>query len=103
MSTSSRLTVRLDRAELRILRSQAIRNGQSLSAFARQKILHGGGADTVNSEETVNQILPVVQARFDELADEIQAIKSNARQIDERASDRLKKAVQIIFEEIRKK
>lgn len=103
MANSAKLTIRMSEAEARILRAQSIRHGVSLSAFARQKILHGGGADAVNSEETVNQILPVVQARFDELADEIQAIKSDARQIDERASDRLKKSVQIIFEEIRKK
>lgn len=103
MAASAKLTVRLTDGEARILRSQAIRLGLSLSAFARQQILHGGGADTAGTEEIVNQILPVVEARFDGLLDEVQAIKSEALQIEERGAERLKKAVQIIVEEVRKK
>lgn len=102
MPISPKLTVRLTEAESRILRSQAIRNGQSLSAFARHQILHGGYGST-GIEDIVSQILPVVQARFDELADEVQATKSEARQAEERTTEKLKKAVQIIVEEVRKK
>lgn len=103
MATSAKLTVRLTEGEARILRAQAIRSGLSLSAFARRQILHGGSADAAGTEEIVSQILPVIEAGFDGLIEEVHAIKSEARQIEERATDRLKKAVQIIAEEIRKK
>lgn len=102
MTSSAKLTIRLTDNESRILRSQAIRVGLSLSAFARQQILHGGSG-SAEIEGIVSQILPVVEARFDGLSEEVQAIKSEARQIEERASDRLKKAVQIIVDEVRKK
>lgn len=102
MLASSKLTVRLTEAELRILRSQAIRNGQSLSAFARNQILHKGHGST-DIEDVVGQILPVVEARIDSLSEEVQVIKSEARQAEERATEKLKKAVQIIVEEVRKR
>lgn len=102
MANSAKITIRLTDGESRILRSQAIRTGLSLSAFARQQILHGGSG-SAEIEGVVSQILPAVEARFDGLSEEVQAIKSEARQADERGTERLKKAVQILAEEIRKK
>jgi len=103
MATSAKLTVRLTDGEARILRSQAIRSGLSLSAFARRQILHGGSADVGATEAIVSQILPAVEARFDALAEELQSIKSEARAIEGRTAEKLKKTVQIIVEEVRKK
>lgn len=93
MAASAKLTIRLTEGEARILRSQAIRAGLSLSAFARSQILHGGRNDAAATEEIVSQILPVVEARLDGLTEEVQAIKSEARQIEERTSNRLIQAV----------
>lgn len=103
MVASAKITIRLTHDEARILRSQAIRLGLSLSAFARRQILHGGSADAVGTEEIVSQMLPVVEAHFDGLRNEMQAIKSEARQIEDRATDRLKKAVQIIVSNMESK
>lgn len=103
MAASSKITVRLTENEARILRSQAIRSGLTISAFARQQILHGGSTDAAGAEKIVDQILPAVEARLDTLLDEIQAIKQEARHTEDRTTERLKKAVQIVAEEIRKK
>lgn len=96
VSASAKLTVRLTEAESRILRSQAIRNGQSLSAFARQRILQGGGTSTTEIEQIVGQILPVIAAQFDALEDQIQIIRSEVRQADERSAERLKQAANFL-------
>lgn len=104
MAASSKLTIRMTEGEARILRAQAIRQGVTLSAFARHQILHGGnGNDAAVAEQIVNQILPVIEARFDVLEAELQSTRAETRGMEERSSERLKKAVQILFEEIRKK
>lgn len=103
MANSAKLTIRLTDGEARILRSQAMRLGLSLSAFARQQILHGGSTDAVKAEEIVSQILPVVEAHLDGLLEEVQSIKSEARQVEDRATERLKKAVQIIVNKTEEK
>lgn len=102
MAASSKITIRLTDNEVRILRSQAIRQGISLSAFTRRQILHGGSTDVAATEEIVGQILPAIEARFDQIADELQSIKSDAQQSEERVSDRLKKAVLMILQEVKK-
>lgn len=98
MVASAKITIRLTDGEARILRSQAIRGGLSLSAFARRQILHGSTVDAAPIEGIVSQILPVVDARFDQIEETIQAIRSAITQSEERTSDRLKKAVQFLVE-----
>lgn len=96
MAASAKLTIRLTDGESRILRSQAIRMGLSLSAFARQKILHGGGADPVGTEQVVGQILPAIEARFDVIEEQIRNIRSEAQQAESRGAERLKQAANFL-------
>ncbi len=103
MAASAKLTIRLTHEEARVIRSQALRLGLSLSAFARHQILHGGRTDATAAEGIVSQILPVIEARIDGLADRLESIQSEARGAEERTSDRLKRAVQIVVDEVRKK
>ncbi len=102
MAVSSKITIRFTDSEARILRSQAIRQGVSLSAFARRQILHGSNSDAAGNEEIVSQILPVIEARLDLMDDKLQSIESEAQKSEERVSERLKKAVLMILQEIKK-